>query len=50
MAEEIDPRTGLQLGNFPQAFSHVGIISAALAIDAAEKHEDGWIPGSLSAR
>ncbi len=50
MAEEIDPRNGEQLGNFPQAFSHVGIISAALAIDAAEKHEDGWIPGALSAR
>ncbi len=50
MAEEIDPRTGEQLGNFPQAFSHVGIISAALAIEAAEKHEDGWIRGSLSAR
>jgi len=50
LAEEIDPHTGEQLGNFPQAFSHVGIISAALAIDAAEKHEDGWIPGALSAR
>ena len=50
LAEEIDARTGEQLGNFPQAFSHVGIISAALAIDAAEKHEDGWIPGALSAR
>ncbi|MEA2025092.1 MAG: glycoside hydrolase family 15 protein [Chloroflexota bacterium] len=50
LAEEIDPRTGEQLGNFPQAFSHVGVISAALAIDAAEKHEDGWVPGALSAR
>ena len=37
MAEEIDPRTGRQLGNFPQAFSHVGIISAALAIAEAEQ-------------
>ena len=50
LAEEIDPQTGAQLGNFPQAFSHVGVISAALAIDAAEKHEDGWVPGSLTAR
>ena len=36
MAEELDPWTGEQLGNFPQAFSHVGIISAALAIAEAE--------------
>ena len=50
LAEELDPHTGEQLGNFPQAFSHVGIISAALAIDAAEKHEDGWLPGSIGAR
>jgi GH15 family glucan-1,4-alpha-glucosidase len=50
LAEEIDPHSGEQLGNFPQAFSHVGIISAALAIDAAEKHQDGSIPGALDAR
>ena len=32
MAEQIDPRTGLALGNFPQAFSHVGLINAALTL------------------
>jgi alpha,alpha-trehalase len=35
LAEEIDARTGEQLGNFPQAFSHVGVIKAALDIQVA---------------
>jgi GH15 family glucan-1,4-alpha-glucosidase len=45
LAEEIDPRTGELLGNFPQAFSHVGVISAALAIETAEKGEEPWVAG-----
>jgi GH15 family glucan-1,4-alpha-glucosidase len=30
LAEEFDPRAGRMLGNFPQAFSHVGLINSAL--------------------
>jgi alpha,alpha-trehalase len=35
LAEEIDTATGELLGNFPQAFSHIGLITAAWAIDKA---------------
>lgn len=31
VAEDIDPLTGLMWGNFPQAYSHVGLIHAAFA-------------------
>ncbi len=35
LAEEIDTGNGELLGNFPQAFSHIGLITAASAIDKA---------------
>ncbi|MGO8948151.1 MAG: glycoside hydrolase family 15 protein [Ktedonobacterales bacterium] len=41
LAEEVDPVTGELLGNFPQAFSHIGLVNAAWAIAQAEQHLDG---------
>ena len=31
-AEEIDPDGGAAIGNFPQAFTHVGLINAAVTL------------------
>jgi GH15 family glucan-1,4-alpha-glucosidase len=39
-AEELGP-SGEQLGNFPQAFTHLSLITAALALDAALDRAEG---------
>ena len=36
LSEEVDVHTGELLGNFPQAFSHIGLVNAAWAIAEAE--------------
>ncbi|WP_303906905.1 glycoside hydrolase family 15 protein [Thiohalomonas denitrificans] len=36
-AEEINPDSGAALGNFPQAFTHVGLVDAALLIEDAKR-------------
>ena len=37
LAEEVDRGTGEMIGNFPQAFSHIGLINAAWAIAQAQE-------------
>ncbi len=41
LAEEIAPDSRELLGNFPQAFSHIGLVNAAWAISEAERHSRG---------
>jgi GH15 family glucan-1,4-alpha-glucosidase len=36
-AEEIDPRSGRQLGNFPQAFTHLALINAVMHVVNSEQ-------------
>jgi GH15 family glucan-1,4-alpha-glucosidase len=49
LAEEVDPVTGDLLGNFPQAFSHIGLINAAWAISQAERGSAGQPPEGVAA-
>ncbi|WP_324785407.1 glycoside hydrolase family 15 protein [Streptomyces sp. H51] len=37
LSEEYDPVTGRHLGNFPQAFSHIGLVNTALALFGDEE-------------
>jgi GH15 family glucan-1,4-alpha-glucosidase len=44
MAEEVDATSGEMIGNFPQAFSHIGLINAAWAIVQAGERAAGRGP------
>jgi GH15 family glucan-1,4-alpha-glucosidase len=46
LAEEVDVHSGEMIGNFPQAFSHIGLVNAAWAITLARQRAagGGWVP------
>jgi GH15 family glucan-1,4-alpha-glucosidase len=49
LAEEYDPKLGRQVGNFPQAFTHVGLVNTAMNLDRGtsspvEQRSDSEVP------
>ena len=46
LSEEYDPAARRQLGNFPQAFSHVSLVTTAYALAAFGKGPDAVPPGA----
>jgi len=41
-SEEVHPETFELLGNFPQGFSHLGLLNAVFRLDAARRAREGW--------
>jgi GH15 family glucan-1,4-alpha-glucosidase len=40
LPEQIDPQSGAFLGNYPQAFSHVGLISSGVTLARCLRQRD----------
>jgi len=52
LSEEYDPRTGRLVGNFPQAFTHVGLVNSAFnltQLEAPEEHRAEPAPEGVAA-
>jgi GH15 family glucan-1,4-alpha-glucosidase len=49
LAEEVDAGSGEMIGNFPQAFSHIGLVNAAWAITQAQRRAVQAAPVAVGA-
>jgi GH15 family glucan-1,4-alpha-glucosidase len=41
-AEEVHPDTNALLGNFPQGFSHLGLLNAIFRLENLKRMDEGW--------
>lgn len=41
-AEEVHPETQALLGNFPQGFSHLGLVNAIFRMEEIKRMQEGW--------
>ena len=46
LAEEAHPEQSYLLGNFPQGFSHLGLINSIFRLERARYRQEGWSPPS----